>query len=116
MMAAGMAVPLHPERPNRFNPIHDDDILATMPGLLAAASVPVTTVNWGGPASSIEEWCAEIGRPVGLEPQFVETEQTISSVVCRHQPHGRPDRGAQGLHVRGDGPHGGRPAPDLLKS
>ncbi|MGA7419930.1 MAG: NAD(P)-dependent oxidoreductase [Acidimicrobiales bacterium] len=80
MMAAGMDIPLHPERPNRFNPIHEDDVVKTLPGLLAAASVPATTVNWGGTPSSIEEWCAEIGALTGLEPSFVETDQTISSV------------------------------------
>jgi UDP-glucuronate 4-epimerase len=80
MMAAGMDIPLHPERPNRFNPIHEDDVLKSLPGLLAAASVPATTVNWGGTQSSIEEWCALIGAVTGLEPSFVETDQTISSV------------------------------------
>jgi UDP-glucuronate 4-epimerase len=80
MMAAGMAIPVHPERPNRFNPIHEDDVLKMLPGLLAAASVPATTVNWGGTPSSIEEWCAHIGAVTGLEPTFVETDQTISSV------------------------------------
>lgn len=34
--------------PNRFNPIHEDDIIAMLPGLLAAATVPATIVNWGG--------------------------------------------------------------------
>jgi UDP-glucuronate 4-epimerase len=80
MMAAGMDIPLHPERPNRFNPIHEDDVLKTLPGLLAGAGVPATTVNWGGTPSSIEEWCAHIGALTGLEPTFVETDQTISSV------------------------------------
>ncbi len=80
MMAAGMDIPLHPERPNRFNPIHEDDVARTLPGLLGAANVPATTVNWGGAPSSIEEWCAEIAALTGLEPSFVETDQTISSV------------------------------------
>lgn len=80
MMAAGMDIPVHPDRPNRFNPIHEDDVLKTLPGLLAAATVPATTVNWGGAPSSIEEWCGHIGAVTGLEPSFVETDQTISSV------------------------------------
>jgi nucleoside-diphosphate-sugar epimerase len=80
MMAAGMAIPIHPARPNRFSPIHDDDVLGTLPGLLAGATTPATTVNWGGPASSIEEWCGLIGETTGLSPAFVETDQTISSV------------------------------------
>lgn len=80
MMAAGMPVAVHPERPNRFNPIHEDDILRSIDGLLAAAAVPAVTVNWGGEASSIEEWCTILGQITGVEPQFEETEQTISSV------------------------------------
>jgi UDP-glucuronate 4-epimerase len=80
MMAAGMDIPLHPERPNRFNPIHEDDVLRSIDGLLAAASVPAITVNWGGTPSSIEEWCARIAAVTGLEPKFVETDQTIGGV------------------------------------
>ena len=79
-MKAGHPITLHPERPNRFNPIHEDDILATLPGLLGAASVPATIVNWGGEPASIEEWCALLGELTGLEPTFEETPDTIGSV------------------------------------
>jgi hypothetical protein len=80
MIAAGQPVPVNPERPNRYNPIHDDDILATLEGLLAGATVPATTVNWGGQPSSIEDWSAELGRLIGKEPTFVETDMTIAGV------------------------------------
>ena len=57
MMLAGRPVPVHPNGPSRFNPIHEDDIVAMVPRLLAAASVPATIVNWGGDEeTSIEEW------------------------------------------------------------
>lgn len=79
-MLAGHPISLHPERPNLFDPIHDDDILRTVPGLLDAASVPATIVNWGGPSASIEEWCAFLGELTGLEPTFEETAATIGSV------------------------------------
>ena len=53
-------------RPARYNPIHEDDIIATLPKLLDAASVPATTVNWGGDQTvSLQEWCAYIGSLVG---------------------------------------------------
>ena len=74
-------IPLHPERPNRFNPIHEDDILAGIPSLLAAASVPATIVNWGGEPSSIEEWCTYLGELTGLPVRFDETTDTIGSVT-----------------------------------
>ena len=77
MMRAGHPVPLHLERPNVFNPIHEDDIVAQIPRLLEIASVPATTVNWGGEPASIEEWCAYMGELTGLEPKFTETEQTV---------------------------------------
>jgi UDP-glucuronate 4-epimerase len=77
----GHPIPVHPERPNRFNPIHEDDILATIPALLAAASVPATIVNWGGEQSSIEDWCAILADLTGLEPKFAETSDTIGSVT-----------------------------------
>ena len=80
MMAAGMEIAVHPHRPNRFSPIHEDDVLMTLPGLLAAATSPATTVNWGGRPSSIEEWCGEIAAVTGLQPVYVETDETISSV------------------------------------
>ncbi len=82
MIEAGQAVPIHPDRPNTFNPIHEDDIIRMIPRLLEVASVPATTVNWGGSeTASIEEWCALMGEIVGREASFVETEQTIGSVV-----------------------------------
>jgi nucleoside-diphosphate-sugar epimerase len=82
MIEAGQPVPLHPDRPNRFNPIHEDDIIRMIPRLLGIASVPATTVNWGGSdAADIEGWCALLGELVGREPTFVETEHTIGSVV-----------------------------------
>jgi len=79
-MKAGHPITLHPERPNLFNPIHEDDILATVPRLLEAASVPATIVNWGGEQASIEEWCALMGELTGLVPTFAETPNTIGSV------------------------------------
>jgi nucleoside-diphosphate-sugar epimerase len=80
-LQGGAPIPLHPERPNLFNPIHEDDIARQVPALLEAASVPATIVNWGGEPASIEEWAAYIGELTGLEPAFEETEATIGSVT-----------------------------------
>jgi UDP-glucuronate 4-epimerase len=80
-MQSGAPISLHPERPNRFNPIHEDDIARTIPALLAAAQVPATIVNWGGETSSIEEWCTILGELTGLEPRFEETTNTLGSVT-----------------------------------
>jgi UDP-glucuronate 4-epimerase len=81
MMLAGMDIPVPVGRPARYNPIHEDDIVAQVPKLLAVASVPVTTVNWGGDESvSLQEWCTYLGSLVGREPRFVETDQTLFGV------------------------------------
>ena len=81
MMRGGVAVPVHPDRPSRYTLIHEDDILATIPGLLRGASVPATIVNWAGQEHvSIEEWCACLGELTGLEPRFEVTEKTLGSV------------------------------------
>lgn len=81
MMEAGMAIPLHTDRPNLFNPIHSDDIVRQIPLLLDVATVPATIVNWAGAQASVEEWCALIGELAGLEVKFEETDHTISSVT-----------------------------------
>jgi UDP-glucuronate 4-epimerase len=79
---AGDPVALHPERPNEFNPIHEDDLIAMIPGLLAIASVPATIVNWAGAESaSIEEWCEYMAGLVGRDASFVVTDHTIGSVT-----------------------------------
>ncbi len=82
MIEAGQPVPVHPDRPNRFNPIHEDDIIRTIPALLDAASVPATIVNWGGTeAVDLEQWCEFLGELVDRPVRFVETEGTIGGVT-----------------------------------
>ena len=82
MLLAGQAVPVHPDRPNLFNPIHEDDIIASVPALLAAASVPATIVNWGGDEQvSLEEWVAYLGELAGVPAALEETEATIGGVT-----------------------------------
>jgi UDP-glucuronate 4-epimerase len=81
MMKGGAEIPVHADGPNLFNPIHEDDYIAQIPRMLELASVPASVVNWGGPQSSIEEWCAILGELTGLTPKFRETDQTIGSVT-----------------------------------
>jgi nucleoside-diphosphate-sugar epimerase len=81
LMLAGRPVPVRPGGPSRFNPIHEDDIVATLPAMLEAASVPATIVNWGGDEeTSIEAWCEYMGELVGVEPQFDRTTNTIGGI------------------------------------
>jgi hypothetical protein len=81
-MIAGKSIMVHPEKPNLYNPIHEDDSIAHIPKLLAAAAVPATTVNWGGSQQvSLEDWCTYMGQITGLQPKFVETDRCIGSVT-----------------------------------
>jgi UDP-glucuronate 4-epimerase len=81
MMKNEVAIPVHKNGPSIYTPIHEDDIIRMIPGLLKAAAVPAPTINWCGQDHvSIEEWAAYIGELTGLEPKFEPSEQTIESV------------------------------------
>jgi nucleoside-diphosphate-sugar epimerase len=81
MMAAGQEIGVHPDAPSVFQPIHSDDIVATVPKLLGVAGVPATTVNWGGDEKvSIEDWTVYLGELTGLSPKLVNSEQSLQSV------------------------------------
>jgi UDP-glucuronate 4-epimerase len=81
MMCNGSAIPVHTDAPSVYHPLHEDDIVAMLPGLVSAAGVPATTVNWGGEDGvSIEEWCTYLGELTGLAATFEPTTATIDSV------------------------------------
>tara|TARA_R110002110_G_scaffold205066_1_gene416689 strand:+ start:82281 stop:83210 length:930 start_codon:yes stop_codon:yes gene_type:complete len=81
MMQGAIPIDLHPEGPNYYNPLHVDDYIEKIPYLLGAASVPATTVNFGGSEKvSIEQWCAYISELTGLEPVFKENPQAFGSL------------------------------------
>jgi UDP-glucuronate 4-epimerase len=78
MTLAGIPIPVPAGGPARYNPIHEDDIIATIPKLLAAASVPATTLNWCGEQTvSLQDWCNYLGSLVGKEPVFQESAQAL---------------------------------------
>ena len=80
MMRGGADIPIHPDQPNVYNLLHEDDYVAQIPRLLAAARVPAVTVNWGGDVASIEDWCAYIGELTGLTPRFHRTTDAFGSL------------------------------------
>ncbi|TVZ02406.1 hypothetical protein EAS64_26770 [Trebonia kvetii] len=64
--------------------VHQDDLRAFIAPSLAAASVPVTTVNWSGDeALKGEEWIGYLGSLVGIDPVFVYDDD-------RARPGGAP--------------------------
>ncbi|HEX4504352.1 MAG TPA: NAD(P)-dependent oxidoreductase [Alphaproteobacteria bacterium] len=83
MMKHGTPIQLQPDKPSLYSLIHEDDIVASIPSLLQAASVPANIVNWGGPeAVSIEDWSAYLGELTGAKPVLEYTEKgPLESVV-----------------------------------
>ncbi len=81
MMLNGSPIPVHDDAPSVYHPIHEDDIIGMVPGLVAAASVPALTVNWGGDETvSIEEWCGYLAELTGAPANLASTKDTIDSV------------------------------------
>jgi UDP-glucuronate 4-epimerase len=79
----GMATEVHAGGPARYNPIHEDDIVAMVPKLLEIAAVPAVTVNWGGEeVVSIQDWCAYITELTGVEIPLQEGDTAMPSVVA----------------------------------
>jgi nucleoside-diphosphate-sugar epimerase len=81
MMKSGVPIPVHRDAPNVYNPLHEDDYVAHLPKLLALASVPATTLNWGGSEpASIEEWTAYLGELTGLVPKLEPSDKALGSL------------------------------------
>ncbi|HXA73395.1 MAG TPA: NAD(P)-dependent oxidoreductase [Acidimicrobiales bacterium] len=71
-MLAGKPVRLHPDAPNNFNPIYEDDYVAHGIRALEVADALPVVVNWAGSETvSAEEYCAYMGELVGIEPTIV---------------------------------------------
>jgi len=82
-LLADQPIAVHPERPNLYNPIHEDDLVRTTPRLLEIAAVPATIVNWAGSETvSLEEWCGFLGAEVGRTPRFAPSERAVPSAAC----------------------------------
>jgi nucleoside-diphosphate-sugar epimerase len=69
MVLGGVTIPVLPRGAGDVcSPIHEDDIFAQTPGLLEAASVPATIVNWGGDEGvPVPELVAHVAERIGRE-------------------------------------------------
>jgi nucleoside-diphosphate-sugar epimerase len=73
-MLAGKPIRLHPDQPNNYNPIYEDDYVELGIRAMEVAAVPPVVVNWAGSQTvSIEEYCTFMGELVGVEPVFEYT-------------------------------------------
>jgi nucleoside-diphosphate-sugar epimerase len=72
----GRPIRLHPDRPNNYNPIYEDDYVELGIAAMERASVPPLVVNWSGSETvSIEEYCRYMGELVGMDPVFEYTPE-----------------------------------------
>ena len=111
MMLNGNEIPVHVDAPSVYHPLHEDDIIAMVPGLLAAAATPATTVNWGGDqAVSIEEWCGYLAELTGLGPLRPDPGHHRQRADRPH-PDARAGGDARGGLAGRHAPDGGRPPP-----
>jgi UDP-glucuronate 4-epimerase len=63
---AGQEIVLHPDAPNNYNPIYEDDYVRLGIKALQVATTPPLTVNWAGSETvSAEDYCAYLGTLVG---------------------------------------------------
>ena len=82
MLEHGMAIPVHTDAPSQYNPLNLDDIVASLPYVLASASTPANVVNWGGDEIvSVEEWCGLIGELIDKPVVFEHTDASVPPLI-----------------------------------
>lgn len=73
-MLAGKPIRLHPDKPNNYNPIYEDDYVELGIRAMEVADTPPVVVNWAGSETvSVEDYCAYMGELVGVDPVFTYT-------------------------------------------
>jgi len=72
----GEPIPMHPDTPNRYNPIYEDDYVHLGVRALEVAACPPVVVNWSGSETvSLEEYCTYLGELVGRPAQLVISDR-----------------------------------------
>lgn len=72
---AGRPIRLHPDAPNNYRPIYEDDYVELGIRAMEVANTPPVVVNWAGSETvSVEDYCAYLGELVGIAPIFEYTE------------------------------------------
>lgn len=79
----GEPIFLHPDKPNCFSPIVDEDYVRQALEMLAIASTPAQVINWcGSQVVSAEEWCEYMAGLLGVEANFVYTDKVFPCTPC----------------------------------
>jgi nucleoside-diphosphate-sugar epimerase len=81
-MLAGQPVQVLAGRASVCSPIYQDDIVSQVSGMLAAATVPATVVNWGGnDPVDVETYCGYMADIAGLKPRFEPSRDAVRHTV-----------------------------------
>ena len=94
LMVQGKEVPLHPDKPNYFNPIYEDDYVEFGIKALTLGQSPPLVVNWAGSETvTAEEYCEYMAGLLGIEARFRYTDEAYTplwpDVTFMHQVLGR---------------------------
>jgi nucleoside-diphosphate-sugar epimerase len=74
MMLARKPIRLHPDKPNNYSPIYEEDYVDLGIRAMEVAATPPLVVNWAGSETvSVEDYCTYMGELVGVEPIFTYT-------------------------------------------
>jgi len=90
----GKEIVLHPDAPNNYNPIYEDDYVRLGIRAMQVAATPPLTVNWAGSETvSAEDYCAYLGELTGREVRFRYDERAPwpiwPDVTLMHEVLGR---------------------------
>jgi UDP-glucuronate 4-epimerase len=93
-MLAAKPIRLHPDAPNNYNPIYEDDYVDLGIRAMEVAATPPVVVNWAGSETvSVEDYCTYMGKLVGVEPVFEYTPEAHTplwpDVTHMHEVLGR---------------------------
>jgi UDP-glucuronate 4-epimerase len=73
-MLQGKPIRLHPDKPNNYNPIYEDDYVELGIRAMEVAALSPVVVNWAGSETvSAEDYCTYMGQLVGVAPTFEYT-------------------------------------------
>ncbi len=94
MILAHKPIRLHPDKPNNYNPIYEDDYVELGIRAMEVADTPPVVVNWAGSETvSAEDYCTYMGQLVGVEPIFNYTPDAHTplwpDVTLMHEVLGR---------------------------
>ena len=94
IMLEGQPIKLHPDKPNNYNPIYEDDYVELGIRAMEVASIPPVVVNWAGSETvSAEDYCTYMGELINIEPIFEYTPAAHTplwpDVTYMHQVLGR---------------------------